>query len=228
VITARSDVVGSLLRPRGLLEARQGLERGEIGPPEFKGVEDAAVEAAIRLQEDAGLAVVTDGEMRRLSFQSQLTEAVEGFSNWDLDALLWGDWHGDEVGNKRIKRPPIAVLGRLRRRRFLSAEEFTYARGRTKRILKVTLPAQAVRQLLRSAVLPRCLSEPGELFGRRRRGPARGGQQARAARLPIRPARRSPLSAPAELGASGLEVRSGSKPRCPRAFCDWRARLITI
>jgi 5-methyltetrahydropteroyltriglutamate--homocysteine methyltransferase len=88
--------------------------------------------------------VITDGEMRRLSFQSQLTEAVEGFSDWDLDAFLWGDWHGDEVGNKRIKRPPIAVLGQLRRRRFLSAEEFIYARGRTKRILKVTLPSPSL------------------------------------------------------------------------------------
>jgi 5-methyltetrahydropteroyltriglutamate--homocysteine methyltransferase len=144
VITARTDVVGSLLRPRELLQARQRLERGEIGPPEFKWVEDAAVEAAIRLQEDAGLAVITDGEMRRLSFQSQLTEAVEGFSDWDLDAFLWGDWHGDEVGNKRVKRPPIAVLGQLRRRRFLSAEEFTYARGRTKQILKVTLPSPSL------------------------------------------------------------------------------------
>ncbi|MGH3801104.1 MAG: hypothetical protein ACRDTD_13380 [Pseudonocardiaceae bacterium] len=63
MIAARTDVFGSLLRPRKLLEARERLERGEIGPPEFKRVEDAAVDAAIRLQEDAGLAVVTDGEM---------------------------------------------------------------------------------------------------------------------------------------------------------------------
>ncbi|MCA1704174.1 MAG: cobalamin-independent methionine synthase II family protein [Actinobacteria bacterium] len=144
MIAARTDVVGSLLRPRELLEARARLERGEIGPPQFKGVEDAAVEAAIRLQVDAGLAVVTDGEMRRLSFQSQLTEAVEGFGDWDLDAFLWGDWHGDQVGNKRIARPPIAVLSPLRRRRFLSAEEFTYARGRAQRIVKVTLPSPSL------------------------------------------------------------------------------------
>ena len=144
MIAARTDVVGSLLRPRELLQAREYLERGEISPPEFKSVEDAAVEAAIRLQDDVGLAVVTDGEMRRLSFQSQLTEAVEGFSDWDLDAFLWGDWHGNKVGNKRIERPPIAVLGRLRRRRFLSAEEFVYARGRTERIVKVTLPSPSL------------------------------------------------------------------------------------
>ena len=144
MIAARTDVVGSLLRPGELLKARKRLERGEIRPPEFKSVEDAAVEAAIRLQDDVGLAVVTDGEMRRLSFQSQLTEAVEGFSDWDLDAFLWGDWHGNKVGNKRIERPPIAVLGRLRRRRFLSAEEFVYARGRTQRIVKVTLPSPSL------------------------------------------------------------------------------------
>ncbi|MGH3547389.1 MAG: cobalamin-independent methionine synthase II family protein [Pseudonocardiaceae bacterium] len=144
MIAARTDVVGSLLRPGELLVARERLERGEIGPPEFKRVEDAAVDAAIRLQEGVGLAVVTDGEMRRLSFQSQLTEAVEGFSDWDLDAFLWGDWHGEQVEDKRIERPPIAVLGRLRRRRFLSAEEFAYARGRTQRIVKVTLPSPSL------------------------------------------------------------------------------------
>ncbi|MGH3886700.1 MAG: hypothetical protein ACRDSZ_09040, partial [Pseudonocardiaceae bacterium] len=144
MIAARTDVVGSLLRPRELLEAREHLERGEIGPPEFKRVEDAAVAAAIHLQEGVGLTVVTDGEMRRLSFQSQLTEAVEGFSDWDLDAFLWGDWHGDEVADLRIQRPPIAVLGRLRRRRFLSAEEFTSARGRTQRTVKVTLPSPSL------------------------------------------------------------------------------------
>jgi 5-methyltetrahydropteroyltriglutamate--homocysteine methyltransferase len=141
---SRTDVVGSLLRPPELLEARERREHDEIGPPEFKRAEDAAVDAAIRLQEDAGLTVVTDGEMRRLSFQSQLTEAVEGFSDWDINAFLWGDWHGNEVGDKRIERPPIAVVGRLRRRRFLSAEEFTYARGRTERTVKVTLPSPSL------------------------------------------------------------------------------------
>jgi len=144
VLVARTDVVGSLLRPPELLHARERWDRREIGPSEFKRIEDAAVDSVIRLQEDAGLAVVTDGEMRRLSFQSQLTEAVEGFSDWDLDAFLWGDWYGAEVGDKHVKRPRIAVLDRLRRRRFLSAEEFTFARGRTTRIVKVTLPSPSL------------------------------------------------------------------------------------
>jgi 5-methyltetrahydropteroyltriglutamate--homocysteine methyltransferase len=144
VIEARTDVVGSLLRPPQLLEARERRERGELTNPEFKRVEDAAVDSVLRLQEEAGLDVVTDGEMRRLSFQSQVTEAIEGFGDWDLDAFLWGDWQSEDLGEKNIERPPIAVVGRLRRRRFLSAEEFTYARGRTSRILKVTLPSPSL------------------------------------------------------------------------------------
>jgi 5-methyltetrahydropteroyltriglutamate--homocysteine methyltransferase len=144
VIEARTDVVGSLLRPAELLEARERLAVGELTAAEFKPIEDAAVDAALRLQEAAGMEVVTDGEMRRLSFQSQMTEAVEGFGPWDLDAFLWGDWHGDEVGDLEVARPPLAVVEKLRRKRFLSAEELTYARGRTDRVLKVTLPSPSL------------------------------------------------------------------------------------
>ena len=79
MITAHADVVGSLLRPAELLRAREELAAGRITAAAFKEIEDRAVEWAVRLQEDSGVEVVTDGEMRRLSFQSQMTEAVEGF-----------------------------------------------------------------------------------------------------------------------------------------------------
>jgi 5-methyltetrahydropteroyltriglutamate--homocysteine methyltransferase len=46
VIDARADVVGSLLRPAELLEARERLERGVLAPPEFKRIEDRAVDEA--------------------------------------------------------------------------------------------------------------------------------------------------------------------------------------
>jgi 5-methyltetrahydropteroyltriglutamate--homocysteine methyltransferase len=144
VLLARTDVVGSLLRPPALLEAQERVRAGELTQAEFKRVEDGAVDEVLRLQEEAGLDVVTDGEMRRLSFQSQMTEAVEGFGDWDLDAFLWGDWHSDAVGDLSVERPDLAVTGKLHRKRFLSAEEFTYARGRTGRMLKVTLPSPSL------------------------------------------------------------------------------------
>jgi 5-methyltetrahydropteroyltriglutamate--homocysteine methyltransferase len=146
MITAHTDVVGSLLRPPELLIAQKEVAAGKLTQAEFKKIEDWAVDEAIALQESAGLAVVTDGEMRRLSFQSQLPEAVEGFGEWDIDAFLWGDWFGDErVGDWSRERPRrLGVTGKLRRKRHLSAEEFTYLRARTSRIAKVTLPSPSL------------------------------------------------------------------------------------
>jgi len=143
-LLARSDVVGSLLRPPELLEAQARLADGRLTVPAFKQIEDSAVDQALQLQEQCGLDVVTDGEMRRLSFQSQFPAAVEGFGEWDIDAFLWGDWRSEEMGDVQIERPPLAVVDKLRRRRFLSAEEFTYARGRTTAALKVTLPSPSL------------------------------------------------------------------------------------
>ena len=144
MLAARTDVVGSLLRPPALLEARERFEAGELTRAEFKRAEDHAVDEVLKLQEDAGLEVVTDGEMRRLSFQSQLPAAVDGFGEWDIDAFLWGEWHSDELGDMTVERPPIAVVGPLRRRRSLSGEELAYARSRTDRVLKVTLPSPSL------------------------------------------------------------------------------------
>lgn len=135
--------MGSLLRPEYLLRAREALADGRMGRAEFKKYEDRAVDEAVELQEEAGLPVLTDGEMRRASFQSQMAAAVEGFGDPDLDAFLWGRWQGsEELGDLTVERPEgLAVTSRLRRRRSLSAEEFTYVRGLTDRLPKVTLPS---------------------------------------------------------------------------------------
>ena len=146
MIVARTDVVGSLLRPPELLKARNAVAVGKITQTAFKAIEDQAVDEAVALQEVVGLEVVTDGEMRRLSFQSQMTEAVTGFGEYDLNAFLWGDWHGDEdVESLRIERPEnLGVVGKLARKRYLSAEEFTYLRARTTHIPKLTLPSPSL------------------------------------------------------------------------------------
>src|SRR3972149_6224518 len=98
MITVHADVVGSLLRPPELLKAQKQLAAGTISAGQFKEIEDQAVGGAIALQEAVGLPVVTDGEMRRESFQSQMTAAVSGFGEFTLDAFLWGDWYGEAGG----------------------------------------------------------------------------------------------------------------------------------
>jgi 5-methyltetrahydropteroyltriglutamate--homocysteine methyltransferase len=135
---ARADHVGSLLRPPELLEARES----GVG---LKAAEDAAIREAVARQEQAGLPVVTDGEFRRESFQSELTAAVDGFEGVSIDAWLWGDWHSDELGDKHVERPAqMAVTRPLEQRRALAAEEFTFLRAITGRVAKVTLPSPSL------------------------------------------------------------------------------------
>ena len=145
MITVHTDIVGSLLRPSALLKAREDYAAGSITSTEFKAIEDAAVDAAVKLQEDAGLDVVTDGEMRRLSFQSALTESVDGFGDVSLDAFLWGEWYSDVLGEMNVERPAeLGVSSKLKWRRHLAAEDFTYLRSRATRIPKVTLTSPSL------------------------------------------------------------------------------------
>jgi 5-methyltetrahydropteroyltriglutamate--homocysteine methyltransferase len=147
MIACHADHIGSLLRPPELISAREDAAAGRISRARFKAIEDRAVEDAIRLQERVGLAVVTDGEQRRLSFQSQFAESVSGLGNWDLNAFLWGDWHGDSstVGDRTISRPAgLGVVEKLGRRRHLSVEEFVFLRAHTSRLPKITLPSPSL------------------------------------------------------------------------------------
>jgi 5-methyltetrahydropteroyltriglutamate--homocysteine methyltransferase len=75
----RTDVVGSLLRPRELIEARKRFDEGALDAAALRAIENEAVRAAVRLQESVGLDVISDGEMRRLNFQDSFGAAVEGF-----------------------------------------------------------------------------------------------------------------------------------------------------
>jgi 5-methyltetrahydropteroyltriglutamate--homocysteine methyltransferase len=129
-----SEGIGSLLRPSYLLEARARLEAGAIGPVEFKSIEDRAVDEAVALQESAGLDVVTDGELRRYAFFGHLIEALEGFDRFAGWAIPFRDGEGHQL---TLKRP--VVIDKLRWRRQMTVEEFTYLRGRTSRPVKVTL-----------------------------------------------------------------------------------------
>ncbi len=144
-VNARVEHVGSLLRPGYLREARDAYARGELTPAGLKAAEDRAVREVVAMQEDVGLPVVNDGEMRRESFQSELTAACDGFAGVDVNAWLWGAWYSAEVGDVTIARPAeLAVIAPLRKRRNLAAEEFAFLRGCTQRQAKVTLPSPSL------------------------------------------------------------------------------------
>lgn len=132
--TYRADVVGSLLRPSELKEARDQLEAGELSHSTFKQIEDRAVDDAIRLQESVGLDVVTDGELRRFAFYGHFVESIDGFDAYGG----WGVRFRDDTGDELLLRRPI-VVEPLRWRHSMCAEEWTYLRARTERPGKVTI-----------------------------------------------------------------------------------------
>ncbi len=131
---ARAEVVGSLLRPPELMEARRRLEAGELSHAEFKRIEDRSVDEAIRLQEEAGIDVVTDGEYRRYAFFGHLVESFDGFDKEGGWAIPFRDESGEEL----VMRRPV-VVDRLRWRRSMCGEEWTYLRARAQRPGKVTM-----------------------------------------------------------------------------------------
>jgi 5-methyltetrahydropteroyltriglutamate--homocysteine methyltransferase len=141
----RSDVIGSLLRPADLLDARARRQRGEIGEAELQAVEDRAVLDAIEMQERAGVDVVTDGEYRRDAFYEQFIRAGDGLELVPPEAdrvghIRWRNEAGEPGPTGAFVR--AACTGKLRLRRSLSCDEFLFLRNHVRRGLpKVTLPA---------------------------------------------------------------------------------------
>ena len=120
----RAEVVGSLLRPQFLVDARRQLESGEIDAARFKELEDRAVDEAVALQTGAGIDVITDGEQRRYAFFGHLVDAMAGFDKLGGWAIPFRDEKGEEL----LFRRPV-VVEKLRPLRNMAAEEFTYLRS---------------------------------------------------------------------------------------------------
>src|SRR5436309_3149581 len=133
-MTYHSEVVGSLLRPTYLVDARKQFEAGQRSPADFKALEDQAVNEAIALQETAGIDVITDGEMRRYAFYGHLIDALEGFDKFGGWAIPFRDETGEELV---LKRP--VVVERLKWRRSMCSEEWVYLRSRKTHAGKVTM-----------------------------------------------------------------------------------------
>jgi len=146
----RTDVVGSLLRPANLKDARVRFDDGEISEEELRAIEEEAVRAAVRLQEDAGLDVVTDGEQRRLNFQDSFGASVEGY---DATRSTLKAYEHRVEGSSPLRRweiPKIQQAGtavahrrpareRLRLAHNIPLEEYRFVSGVATKPAKVSL-----------------------------------------------------------------------------------------
>ena len=86
----RADHVGSLLRPAALRQAFRRHHAHEIDDAEFALVQDQCIREAVKMQEDIGFEVVTDGEFRRASYWARFIERIEGFGLRASDSAIQG------------------------------------------------------------------------------------------------------------------------------------------
>jgi 5-methyltetrahydropteroyltriglutamate--homocysteine methyltransferase len=133
--TFRADHVGSLLRPPALLRARDAHAAGRLTAEELREREDAAILEVLRRQNDVGLGIFSDGELRRGSWITDMAEAVDGFVGQSRIV----EWHGP--GGGPAASTSQVVGARLRPRRRLTGEESTFLRGHAPGPAKMTLPA---------------------------------------------------------------------------------------
>ena len=137
--TYRADHVGSLLRPLAVKEAKEAFQSGRLGLSELRAIEDEAIRNALERQEAAGMQIYTDGEFRRVGFQNDLIEAVDGFVATDSPAVVrvWQGPGGEpaEQGTRQV------VGGKLRRIRSLTGQQREFLQSNAPGPVKMTLPS---------------------------------------------------------------------------------------
>jgi methionine synthase II (cobalamin-independent) len=130
----RADHVGSLLRPSEVLEAR----RAGASPERLRGIEDRHILRALVLQQELGLDVLTDGEVRRRHFMSDFTDAVEGFDHGDAVAMPWKASTASDAPHGSVAGIVTAKIRQLRR---LTGHEVPYLQAHSPGTFKITLPS---------------------------------------------------------------------------------------
>jgi 5-methyltetrahydropteroyltriglutamate--homocysteine methyltransferase len=135
----RADHVGSFLRPTELKEARAAFREGRLSLEQLRHIEDRAILAALERQRSIGVAIFTDGELRRTGFQNDLMEAVEGFVTATRPAVV-RVWQGPG-GEPQEQGTQQVVGGKLRQVRRLTEHQMRFLKAHAPGPVKMTIPS---------------------------------------------------------------------------------------
>jgi len=135
----RADHVGSLLRPAGLLAAREDLAAGRIGPADLRKAEDEAITAVVAMQEAVGLQSATDGEFRRASWHMDFIYQIGGIGQ--APGNLAVKFH-NAAGDIEWTPAALHVDGKLRMDKTIFGEDFQYLQSVAgPSVPKLTIPS---------------------------------------------------------------------------------------
>jgi len=133
----RADHVGSFLRPKFLLDARNQFKQNAINRAQLRDVEDRAIRDVVKFQEDLGLQGITDGEYRRTYFHIDFLEQLEGVST---EGGITVHFH-KQNGEVDFAPPVMKIKRAVRHVKSIQGEDLDFLKSVTKRTPKVTIPS---------------------------------------------------------------------------------------
>jgi 5-methyltetrahydropteroyltriglutamate--homocysteine methyltransferase len=134
-IPYRADHVGSFLRPKELIAARQA---DPPNPERLCEIEDREILRVLAKQKELGFEIFTDGEFRRSNFMGDFTDAVQGF---DFSEGLARTWSSQQSG-ERVQGPVRGIVTeKLRVARRLTGHELPFLKQHSPGDIKMTLPS---------------------------------------------------------------------------------------
>ncbi len=137
----RADHVGSLLRPKNVLQAREDLKQGRISPADLRQIEDAAIRDAVKMQQEIGLQSVTDGEMRRGSWHMDFLYQFGGVSK--VQDTLKVRFH-NEKGDIEFTPAALRVVGKLKTVKTIFGDDFAFLKSVARATPKLTIPSPSM------------------------------------------------------------------------------------
>ena len=137
----RADHVGSLIRPDVLIKAREAAEKGEITPAELTRIQHEAVRGVVRMQEDIGLQLATDGEYNRFSWQRDFLLKIGNVKN--MPSRLTVRFHS-AAGARDHSPPSLQVVGKLSRPTGIFVDDFKFLKSVAQVTPKITIPSPTI------------------------------------------------------------------------------------
>ncbi|MPZ58246.1 MAG: 5-methyltetrahydropteroyltriglutamate--homocysteine S-methyltransferase [Rhizobiales bacterium] len=132
----RAEHIGSLLRPRPLLDRRRQYNAGSITRAALTEAENEAIADAVALQERSGLKLATDGEFRRRSYHSFFYQQLGDIS---IDTVAGEDARGAGTGG-RAAQPVAVIKSQVQWTHPINVDDYKFISARTKALPKITIP----------------------------------------------------------------------------------------
>ena len=142
-LPSRADHVGSFLRPKSVLDAREALAAGTIDAAELRAVEDEAIAELVKWQEGLGLKAITDGEFRRFFFHTDFLLQLSGVEERGGLKKAFKNDAGKDV---QFAPPVMVVTGRIRHEKPIQLADYQFLAGKVSggQMPKVAIPSPSM------------------------------------------------------------------------------------